>query len=195
MLFVSCHVQREEEASTATARMDANEGGVVSDGSTRLAVQPGALPMDLSVSVVQHFSRAKHGSEGSPSESGDLSRLKILSVSHFPTTCPGSCIAVLVSFKWQLPWLQGSVLAGDTLTRLLWPLLMAARLGLQLQLTFSMIFVPHPVKFASCSEMLGNELHAVGYPGFGPGEGGGADDTMATSGGVSVSSETGLVTT
>eukprot|EP00117_Sycon_ciliatum_P031734 scpid30925/ scgid5087/ Ankyrin repeat and SOCS box protein 8 len=70
----------EEEASIATARMDANEGGVVSDGSTRLAVQPGALPMDLSVSVVQHFSRAKHGSEGSPSESGDLSRLKILSV-------------------------------------------------------------------------------------------------------------------
>ncbi|XP_065199242.1 uncharacterized protein LOC135830945 isoform X2 [Sycon ciliatum] len=70
----------EEEASTATARMDANEGGVVSDGSTRLAVQPGALPMDLSVSVVQHFSRAEHSSEGSPSESGDPSRLQMLSV-------------------------------------------------------------------------------------------------------------------
>ncbi|XP_065199238.1 uncharacterized protein LOC135830940 [Sycon ciliatum] len=72
--------EEEEEASTATARMDANEGGVVSDGSTRLTVQPGALPMDLSVSVVQHFSRAEHSSEGSPSESGDPSRLQMLSV-------------------------------------------------------------------------------------------------------------------
>ena len=94
-----CPVQcEEEEASIATARMDANEGGMVSDGSTQLAVEPGALPMDLSVSVVQHFSRTEHIREGSPCESGDLSAHKMLSVSlSYPLSAGlGSCFDEVV---------------------------------------------------------------------------------------------------